>query len=116
MLAEALNAATGEFLDNNRSPSRKVNELDTEEATSIWRWYWPKHLRKQTKDAELRSQFAPIARQLAADETKIIAELNAAQGSPVDIGGYYHADAQHSETGHAPQHVPSNAVVDSLLA
>ncbi|MBC8352891.1 MAG: NADP-dependent isocitrate dehydrogenase [Planctomycetes bacterium] len=92
VLAEALDAATGKFLDNNKSPSRKVNELDNRGSHFYLALYWAEALAAQTKEAELQEQFAPLAKQLGENEAKIIDELNAAQGSPVDIGGYYHPD------------------------
>lgn len=89
VLAETLDEATGLLLDNRKSPSRKVNELDNRGSHFYLAMYWAQALAAQNKDAELKQVFEPIASELAANETIIIEELNAAQGQPVDIGGYY---------------------------
>ncbi|HAS6175613.1 TPA: NADP-dependent isocitrate dehydrogenase [Vibrio vulnificus] len=89
VLAEALDAATGEFLDTNKSPSRKVGELDNRGSHYYLAAYWAKALAEQTADAELAAEFAPIAKALAEQEAVIVAELNGAQGAPGDLGGYY---------------------------
>ncbi|HAS6274058.1 TPA: NADP-dependent isocitrate dehydrogenase [Vibrio vulnificus] len=89
VLADALDAATGEFLDTNKSPSRKVGELDNRGSHYYLAAYWAKALAEQTADAELAAEFAPIAKALAEQEAVIIAELNGAQGAPGDLGGYY---------------------------
>ncbi len=89
ILAEALDQATIEFLDNKKSPSRKVNELDNRGSHFYLALYWAQALAKQTRDKELQEKFSVIAKQLADNETDIINELNDAQGSPVDMGGYY---------------------------
>ncbi len=89
VLSETLDDATDKFLDNNRSPSRKVNELDNRGSHFYLSLYWAQQLAAQDKDAELKVRFTPIAKELAENETKIITELNNAQGSPMDIGGYY---------------------------
>ncbi|MEN8178948.1 MAG: NADP-dependent isocitrate dehydrogenase [Pseudomonadota bacterium] len=92
ILAEALDQANGKFLNSNKSPSRKVNELDTRGSHFYLAMYWAQALAEQTKDEGLRAQFAPLAKLLSDNEIKIIDELNAAQGKTVDIGGYYHSD------------------------
>ncbi|EHI9276065.1 NADP-dependent isocitrate dehydrogenase [Vibrio vulnificus] len=89
VLADALDAATGEFLDTNKSPSRKVGELDNRGSHYYLAAYWAKALAEQTADAELAAEFAPIAEALAEQEAVIVAELNGAQGAPGDLGGYY---------------------------
>ncbi|NVD06303.1 NADP-dependent isocitrate dehydrogenase [Vibrio sp. JPW-9-11-11] len=89
VLAEALDKATGEFLDNNKSPSRRVGELDNRGSHYYLATYWAKALAEQTQDADLAAEFAPIAQALAENETTIVAELNQAQGVPGDLGGYY---------------------------
>ncbi|HDY8126418.1 TPA: NADP-dependent isocitrate dehydrogenase [Vibrio vulnificus] len=89
VLADALDAATGEFLDTNKSPSRKVGELDNRGSHYYLAAYWAKALAEQTADAELAAEFAPIAKTLAEQEAVIVAELNGAQGAPGDLGGYY---------------------------
>ncbi|KOO16344.1 isocitrate dehydrogenase [Vibrio xuii] len=89
VLADALDKATGDFLDNNKSPSRRVGELDNRGSHYYLATYWAQALAAQTADAELASEFAPIAEALAANEEKIVAELNDAQGVAGELGGYY---------------------------
>ncbi len=89
VIAEALDEATIKFLDNKKSPSRKVNELDNRGSHYYLALYWAQALASQTKDTELQNEFEVIAKQLGDNETKIIQELNDAQGSAVDMGGYY---------------------------
>ncbi len=92
VLAETLDEATDKFLDNRKSPSRKVNELDNRGSHYYLATYWAQALAAQNKDVELKEYFTNIATELASNEEKIINELNAAQGSKVDTGGYYHFD------------------------
>src|SRR4051794_16145757 len=92
VLATALDKATGTLLDENRSPSRKVNELDNRGSHFYLALYWAQELAAQTDDAELAAQFGPLAAALADNEATIVAELEGAQGEPVDIGGYYFPD------------------------
>ncbi|MFA0086291.1 NADP-dependent isocitrate dehydrogenase [Vibrio sp. 10N.261.51.F12] len=89
VLAKALDLATGQFLDMNKSPSRKVGELDNRGSHYYLALYWAQALALQTEDAALASEFAPIAEQLASNESVIVSELNKAQGVPGDLGGYY---------------------------
>ena len=93
VLGDALDRATGTLLEEGRSPSRKAGELDNRGSHFYLALYWAKELAGQTDDAALAERFAPLAERLAADEAKIVEELNAVQGSPVDIGGYYRPDA-----------------------
>ena len=92
VLAAALDAATGQLLENGKSPSRKVGGLDNRGSHFYLALYWAQALAEQREDAELATKFAPLARTLADNEEKIVGELSAVQGRPVDIGGYYHAD------------------------
>jgi isocitrate dehydrogenase len=92
VLGETLDTATGRFLDEGRSPSRKAGELDNRGSHFYLALYWAQALAAQTDDAELAARFAPVAEKLAAEETAIVDELNRVQGEPVDMGGYYHAD------------------------
>lgn len=92
VLADTLDEATDKFLDNRKSPSRKVNELDNRGSHYYLATYWAQALAAQNKDVELKELFTNIAAELASNEEKIINELNAAQGSKVDTGGYYHFD------------------------
>jgi isocitrate dehydrogenase len=89
ILAEALNQATAKFLLNNKSPSRKVNEIDNRGSHFYLTLYWAQALAEQTKDTELQARFAKLAKNLAEKEDKINEELMVAQGKPVDLGGYY---------------------------
>src|SRR5690349_7707773 len=93
VLADALDAAIGKILDNNRSPARKVGELDNRGTHFYLALYWAQALVAQTKDKELQARFKPLAETLAKNESKINGELIGAQGKPVDIGGYYLPDA-----------------------
>ncbi|MDH5767218.1 MAG: NADP-dependent isocitrate dehydrogenase, partial [Gammaproteobacteria bacterium] len=92
VLAEALDQANGQFLNSDKSPSRKVGELDTRGSHFYLAMYWAQALAAQTKDDDLQKLFAPIAQQLQQNEEKIVNELNGVQGQPVDIGGYFHPD------------------------
>ncbi|HKJ07255.1 MAG TPA: NADP-dependent isocitrate dehydrogenase, partial [Flavobacteriaceae bacterium] len=89
ILAETLDDATDKYLEHSKSPSRKVNELDNRGSHFYLAMYWANALATQTKDKALKAQFEPIALTLKENETKIVNELNAVQGKPVNIGGYY---------------------------
>lgn len=89
LLSETLDDATETLLENRKSPSRKVNELDNRGSHFYLAMYWAEALANQDKDPELKAQFTPVAERLKANENKIVEELNAAQGAPVDIAGYY---------------------------
>jgi isocitrate dehydrogenase len=89
VLATALDQATGKLLENRKSPSPKVYELDNRGSHFYLAMYWAEALANQSDDAELRARFAPLARALAENEARIVGELNAVQGAPVNIGGYY---------------------------
>ncbi|KLD79932.1 NADP-dependent isocitrate dehydrogenase [Xanthomonas hyacinthi] len=89
VLAKTLDQANGQFLDNDKSPSRKVGELDNRGSHFYLALYWAQALAAQDEDAALQARFAPLARQLAQHEAAIVAELNGVQGKPVDIQGYY---------------------------
>jgi isocitrate dehydrogenase len=93
ILARTLDAATGKLLDNRKSPSPKTGELDNRGSQFYLAQYWAQELAAQTEDAALAAYFAPLAKALADNEQKIVAELLAVQGKPVDIGGYYKLDA-----------------------
>ena len=92
VLAEALNKANSQFLNNNKSPSRKVGELDTRGSHFYLAMYWARALAEQNESNELKVIFTSVAEQLTSNETKIVDELNSVQGKPVDLGGYYHPD------------------------
>ncbi|MCL6619588.1 NADP-dependent isocitrate dehydrogenase [Thermomonas hydrothermalis] len=92
VLAETLDAATGTFLDNDRSPGRKLGTIDNRGSHFYLALYWAQALAAQTADPALAARFAPLAKALADQEAQIVEELIAVQGKPVDIGGYYHPD------------------------
>ncbi|WP_339660555.1 NADP-dependent isocitrate dehydrogenase [Croceibacter atlanticus] len=92
ILADTLDEATVKFLENRKSPSRKVNELDNRGSHFYLAMYWAQGLASQDKDADLKAEFASLAETMQANEDKIIKELNAAQGAPVNIDGYYYPD------------------------
>jgi isocitrate dehydrogenase len=113
VLAAALNQANAEFLDNNKSPSRKVNELDNRGSHFYLAMYWATALTNQQDDAELREQFAPVAAALLGKEADILAELDGAQGEAVDIGGYYHPDRAKTEAAMRPSKT-LNAILETI--
>ncbi|MEP1095359.1 MAG: NADP-dependent isocitrate dehydrogenase [Cyclobacteriaceae bacterium] len=113
VLGDALDNATSRLLDENRSPSRKVNEIDNRGSHFYLAMYWAQALTAQNEDAELRSTFEPIASRLAEDESKINEELIAAQGSKVDIGGYYQPDIKKVAEAMRPSST-LNDIIDSI--
>jgi isocitrate dehydrogenase len=94
VLADALNAAIGVFLDENKSPSRKVNELDNRGSHFYLSLYWAEALAAQSADADLQGEFSSIAKSLRENEEKIVSELNNSQGNAVDLGGYFLLDEE----------------------
>jgi isocitrate dehydrogenase len=90
VLSETLDQATEEFLKNDKSPSRKVNEMDNRGSHFYLALYWAQALAAQDKDKELKEHFSPIAKKLQENEKQILQDLIDAQGSPVDIEGYYY--------------------------
>ena len=94
ILGKALDAATGKLLDNDKGPSPKTGQLDNRGSQFYLAMYWAQELAAQTQDKELQAKFAPLAKALAENEQKIIAEFKAVQGKPADIGGYFLADRQ----------------------
>ena len=113
LLAETLDQAIGEHLEYQRAPSRRVNELDTRGSHFYLALYWAQMLAKQTQDPELQARFTEPARQLAANQDKIVKELIDAQGQPVDIGGYYHPNDQMAANAMRPS-ATLNAIVDAI--
>ena len=97
VLAKTLDEATGDLLENNKSPLPRTGELDNRGSHFYLALYWAQALARQTEDRDLQAHFAPLAKTLAANEQKILAELNAVQGKAVDIGGYYFADPGKTE-------------------
>jgi isocitrate dehydrogenase len=113
VLADALDVAIGKILDNNRSPARKVGELDNRGSHFYLALYWAQALAAQTKDAALQAKFKPLAEALARNEAKINGELIAAQGKPVDIGGYYRPEPAKASAAMRPS-VTLNAALAAL--
>ena len=113
VLAETLDVAIAKFLDNDKSPARKVGQIDNRGSHFYLALYWAQALAAQSKDAVLQARFAKVAQELGANETKINEELIAAQGKPVDMGGYYHPD--HAKTSAAMRPSPTlNAILNAL--
>ncbi|MBN7793258.1 NADP-dependent isocitrate dehydrogenase [Microbacterium sp. 2216-1] len=113
ILAETLDAATGTFLEEDRSPGRALGTIDNRGSHFYLAMYWAQELAKQTKDAALAAAFAPVAETLAANEQTIVDELNAVQGAPVEIGGYYRPDAAKVAAAMRPSQT-LNGVIDAL--
>jgi isocitrate dehydrogenase len=102
VLADTLDAATGKFLENDRSPGRKLGTIDNRGSHFYLALYWAQALAAQNDDAELKALFTPIAEKLTANEGKIVAELLAVQGHPVDIGGYYQPEDEKANAALRP--------------
>ena len=113
VLAEALDNATVSLLQNGKSPSRKVNELDNRGSHFYLAMYWAQELAKQTADADLQAKFAPIAEALTSNEAKIVEELNAVQGEAMDIDGYYSPSPEKAEAAMRPS-ATLNAIIDAI--
>jgi isocitrate dehydrogenase len=113
ILGETLDEATSKFLDNDKSPSRKVGELDNRGSHFYLAMYWAQELATQTKDLELASQFSELADKLANSELAIVNELNSAQGVVMDIGGYYDTDDSLTSNAMRPSKTLNN-LIDSF--
>ena len=113
ILGETLDEATSKFLDNDKSPSRKVGELDNRGSHFYLAMYWAQELATQTKDLELASQFSELADKLANNELAIVNELNSAQGVAMDIGGYYDTDDSLTSNAMRPSKT-LNSLIDSF--
>jgi isocitrate dehydrogenase len=113
IFAATLDQAIGTFLENGKSPSRKVGELDTRGSHFYLALYWARALAEQKSDKELQAKFARLARELGDKEAAIIGELNGAQGKPVDIGGYFRPERQKVSRAMRPS-ATFNAIVDAL--
>ena len=113
VLADTLNEAIGSFLENNKSPSRKVGELDNRGSHFYLTLYWAEALAKQSGDAGLQQKFQPLAELLKSREQNIIEQLNSIQGDAIDMGGYYHPDADKLNSAMRPS-VLFNEAIDSL--
>ena len=113
VLADALDVAIAKFLDNNKSPARKVGEIDNRGSHFYLAFYWAEALAAQSKDAELQAKFAKVAKQMQDNEAKINAELIGAQGKPVDLGGYYRPSFAKTSAAMRPS-ATLNAIIDSI--
>ncbi|MCJ7486011.1 MAG: NADP-dependent isocitrate dehydrogenase, partial [Candidatus Aminicenantes bacterium] len=113
VLAETLDTAIAKFLDNNKSPARKVGFIDNRGSHFYLALYWAEALAAQDKDKEMKARFTGIAKALGENEAKIAADLIAVQRQPVDMGGYYYPDRKKVSAAMRP--VPAlNAIIDAL--
>jgi isocitrate dehydrogenase len=112
ILADTLDAATNNWLNNRKSPSRKVNELDNRGSSYYLGMYWAQELANQDKDVELKNTFSSLAAALAKNEDIIVSELNGVQGHPVEIGGYYHPDETKVEDAMRPSPTLNSIISD----
>ena len=115
LLAKTLDQATGKLLDENKSPARRVGQIDNRGSQFYLAMYWAQALAAQTEDAALAAKFAPIAKQLTDNEAAIVAELAAVQGKPTDIGGYYQPDLAKLDAVMRPS-ATFNAAIDAVAA
>ncbi len=113
ILAKTLDQATGQLLDNNKSPSRRTGELDNRGSHFYLAMYWAQALAEQTDDKELQSQFAPLAKSLSENEQLILEELGVVQGGSVDLAGYYHADMDKMKAAMRPSATLNEALGSS---
>jgi len=113
ILSRTLGEANSKFLASDKSPSRKVNELDNRGSHYYLTLYWAQALAGQSEDTDLQERFVKVARELLDNEAKIVEELGAAQGAPVDIGGYYLPDREKTSKAMRPSAIV-NAIIDSL--
>jgi isocitrate dehydrogenase len=114
VLAETLDQANARILENNKSPARKVGEIDNRGSHFYLALYWAQALAAQTKDKDIQARFTTLAKTLADNEAKINAELIAAQGKPVDMGGYYHPDFEKTAKAMRPS-ATLNAALASIV-
>ena len=112
IFSETLDQAVGQYLENRRSPSRKVHELDNRGSHFYFALYWAQALAAQEEDPELQSRFSSIAGELSDNEHKILEELDAAQGDPVDIGGYFMPDDQKASEAMRPSQTLNKIISD----
>ena len=113
ILGDTLDAATGQLLENGKSPARRLGQIDNRGSHFYLALYWAQALAAQTDDAELAARFAPIAAELSANEQTIVDELLAVQGEPADIGGYYAPDAAKATAVMRPS-TTFNAAIDAM--
>ncbi|TDF86341.1 NADP-dependent isocitrate dehydrogenase [Pseudomonas sp. H9] len=110
VLAATLDQATGQFLDTNKSPARKVGGIDNRGSHFYLTLYWAQALAAQNDDAALQARFAPLAKALSENEATIVAELNAVQGKPAEIGGYYYPDVELTSKVMRPSQTLNSAI------
>jgi isocitrate dehydrogenase len=112
ILGETLDKATAEYLENGRSPSRKVNEIDNRGSTFYLALYWAQALAEQGSDERLAQHFGALATALSDNEARILEELNGAQGAPQDVGGYYQPDERLASDAMRPS-ATFNGILDA---
>ena len=110
VLAKTLDQATTKFLENKKSPSRKVGEIDNRGSHFYLATYWAEALAAQTDDEELKNKFSGLASALVSDEDKIMNELNGAQGAPVELGGYYYPNDSKASDAMRPSETLNEAL------
>ncbi|MGO2024870.1 MAG: NADP-dependent isocitrate dehydrogenase, partial [Brevibacterium aurantiacum] len=115
VLADTLDAATGKFLEENKSPSRKVGEIDNRGSHFFLTLYWAQNLAEQTTDEPLSEAIKPVAEALETNAEKISAELLEVQGSPVDLGGYYYPEEAKLDAAMRPS-ATLNEIISTLSA
>jgi len=113
ILADSLDQANAKFLESNKSPARKVGEIDNRGSHFYLALYWAQALAQQTQDKNLAARFVKIAKEMADNESKISTELLEAQGKPVDVGGYYHPNDAKASKAMRPS-ATLNAIVDTI--
>jgi len=115
VLADALDAATSTYLQNNRGPARRVGEIDNRGSHFYLAHYWVQELARQKVDSEIAARFAPMASELTLHEAAIVQELNSVQGRAVDVGGYYRPDPTRAASAMRPS-ATFNAIIDNAMA
>ena len=113
VLADALDKATEKILNEDKSPARKIGEIDNRGSHYYLARFWAEALAKQSADADLAQHFGPVAQQLVEKESQIDGELIGAQGKPVDMGGYYHPDEAKVSAAMRPS-ATLNAIIDAI--
>jgi isocitrate dehydrogenase len=113
VLADTLDSAIGKFLDNDKSPARKVGQIDNRGSHFYLALYWAQALAAQSKDSELQDKFSKISKELESKEDTINQELIAAQGKSVDLGGYYHVDPKKVSAAMRPS-ATLNSIIDAM--
>ena len=114
VLADTLDLATGKFLDNDKSPARKIGQIDNRGSHFYLAMYWAEALAAQSDDAELQSKFTTIAKELTNNENTIVTELNGAQGVAQNIGGYYKQNSELTSKAMRPSET-FNSILDGVL-